>query len=272
MMEDRSLRDITLPSEGELYEGKLPGGKIHVKIWDTVIEELFISGGGTPNTLITDVLDRSIVELPWPNGSKELLSGDRYYAFFMLRAESYGAGYGFPMRCSSCGKQWREEINLTKDLDLIKLPEGAVEPFELVLPYSGSRLQFRLLRGYDEEEIESHIERINKARLKGGSLRTRGGRIIREADEGEKKKKHIDPSFRFRLARQVVAVDSKDLDFDEALEFVSNLKAPDSLALRQAIDKTAPGIDMRLLVDCEWCGFENDHILPFTSEFLNPRL
>jgi hypothetical protein len=269
MVEDRSFREITLPSKGVLYEGKLPDGRIKVKIWDTIIEELFIQGGGTPNSLITDVLDRSIIDLPWQSGSRELLSGDRYYAFFMLRAESYGASYGFPMRCDSCRKQWREDIDLKKDLDLIELPDDAVEPFELKLPYSESTLHFRLLRGYDEQEIEAHVERINKTRLKGGSLRTRGGRVIREM-EGETRK-NVDPSHRFRLARQIVAVDGKELEFDDALDFVSTLKAPDSLALRQAIDTTAPGIDMRLLVDCKWCGFENETVLPFTSEFLNPR-
>jgi hypothetical protein len=260
---EKAYRVLELPSRGLLYDGKLPDGEIKVKLWDTSIEELFLGGGGSPSNLITEVLNRSLVQCPID--AKDMLSGDRYFAFFMLRAESYGDEYGFPLKCSNCGLQFRHEINLIKDLQVIELPDGAKEPFSLVLPYSEEKLEFKLLRGSDEESVDKFLDKIYRSKEKGNK-RIRGGDIPEAAF-----KKGVDPSYKFRLARQIVSVDSRELEFNEALEWVGSLMARDSLELRRTIDKLDPRLDMRISVDCPRCEFNNETMLPFTPELLSPR-
>jgi hypothetical protein len=260
---DKSYRTIELPSRGLLYDDKLPNGEIKVKLWDTSIEELFLGGGGSPSSLISEVLDRSIVDCPL--SAKDLLSGDRYYAFFMLRSESYGDEYGFQMKCSNCGLQFRHEIKLMEDLQVIELEDGSKEPFSLTMPYSEEKIEFKLLRGADEEAVDKFLDKIYRTKEKG-QRRIRGGGIPESA-----MKKGVDPSYKFRLARQIVSIDGREVEFDEALEWVSHLMARDSLELRRAIDKTDPRLDMRISVECLRCEFINDTMLPFTPELLSPR-
>jgi hypothetical protein len=260
---DKAYRTLELPSRGLLYDDKIPNGEIKVKLWDTSIEELFLGGGESPSSLITEVLNRSLVQCPID--SSEMLSGDRYYAFFMLRAESYGDEYGFPLKCSNCGLQFRHEISLVKDLSVIELPDSAKEPFKLELPYSEETLEFRLLRGSDEIAVDKFLDKIYRSKEKGGK-KFRGGGIPDIAV-----KKGVDPSYKFRLARQIVSVNGRALEFDEALEWVSGLMARDALEFRRAVDKLDPRLDMRIVVECPRCEFNNDTMLPFTPELLSPR-
>lgn len=259
---DKSYRNIDLPSKGLLYDDLLPNGQVKCEIWDTTIEELFAGGGNSPTSLISEILERSLIDLPIP--VNELLVGDRYYAFFALRAESYGDDYSFPMRCSSCKFQFRHTISIMNDLEVIELEDNAKEPFEITLPHSGDKVEYRLLRGKDEEDIDRRLDRIYKARARGAKL----GRGSKLPDDF---KKGYDPSYKFRLAKHVVTVNGQEMDFDKALEWIGTLKAPDSLAFRRSIDDNDPRIDVRISLDCPKCDYLIETTLPFTPELVSPR-
>lgn len=257
---NKSYRTIELPSRGILYDGLIPNGIVKCDIWDTSIEELFAGGGSSPTILISDVLERSLIDLPMP--VNELLVGDRYYAFLALRAESYGDDYSFLLKCSSCKFQWRPTIGILKDLNVITLEDDAIEPFEVVLPYSGDKVTYRLLRGKDEEDIDRRIDKIFKAKSRGAKLE-KGGVIS--------SKKIVDPSYKLRLARHILTVNGQEFDFDDAVSWFSKIKGIDSLELRRSIDSNDPRIDMNISLECPRCDSINETFLPFTPELVSPR-
>jgi hypothetical protein len=259
---DKAYRTIDLPSRGVLYDGLIPDGRVKCTIWDTTIEELFAGGGSSPTALVGEILERCLVDLPIP--VNDLLIGDRYYAFFALRAESYGDEYEFPMRCSACKLQFRHTISIMNDLEVITLDDDCREPIEVILPHLGITVAYRFLRGRDEDDIDKHLDRIYKARAKGAKL-GKGGQVPQSYKKG------TDPSYKFRLAKHIVSIDSKDVDFDFALDWIGTLKSPDSLALRRSIDQNDPRIDIRLTIECPRCEYLNETFLPFTPELVSPR-
>lgn len=257
---NKSYRTIELPSRGVLYDGLIPNGIVKCDIWDTSIEELFAGGGSSPTVLISDVLERSLIDLPIP--VNELLVGDRYYAFLALRAESYGDDYSFLLKCSSCKFQWRPTIGILKDLNVIKLDDSVQEPFTVVLPYSGDEVTYRLLRGKDEEDIDRRVDKIFKAKSRGAKLE-KGGVLAN--------KKIVDPSYKLRLAKHILTVNGQELEFDDAVSWFSKIKGPDSLELRRSIDSNDPRIDMNISLECPRCDSINETFLPFTPELVSPR-
>jgi hypothetical protein len=150
------------------------------------------------------------------------------------------------------------------DLEVIELEDNAKEPFEITLPHSGDKVEYRLLRGKDEEDIDRRLDRIYKARARGAKL----GRGSKLPDDF---KKGYDPSYKFRLAKHVLTVNGQDMDFDKALEWIGTLKAPDSLAFRRSIDDNDPRIDVRISLDCPKCDYLIETTLPFTPELVSPR-
>lgn len=257
---NKSYRTIELPSRGVLYDGLIPNGIVKCDIWDTSIEELFAGGGSSPTVLISDVLERSLIDLPMP--VNELLVGDRYYAFLALRAESYGDDYSFLLKCSSCKFQWRPTIGILKDLDVISLEDSIQEPFSITLSYSGDIVTYRLLRGKDEEDIDRRVDKIFKAKSRGAKLE-KGGILSN--------KKIVDPSYKLRLAKHILTVNGQELDFDDAISWFSKIKGPDSLELRRSIDSNDPRIDMNISLECPRCDSINETFLPFTPELVSPR-
>lgn len=256
---DKSYRVIDLPSRGIHYDGLIPDGQVKCNLWDTTIEELFAGGGSSPTALISDVLERCLIDLPI--SVNDMLVGDRYYSFFALRAESYGDDYEFPMRCQSCRFPFRHEISILNDLEVIKSEDDAKEPFKLTLPHSGDVIEYRLLRGKDEVDIDRRVEKIYTARAKGSKLQ-KGGLLP---------KKGTDPSYIMRLAKHLVTLNGVAVDFDQAVEWARSLKGPDSLALRRSVNDNDPRINVRISVECPKCDYINELLLPFTPELVSPQ-
>lgn len=262
-MNSRSARSIVLPSKGILYEGQIPDGKVKCYLWDTDIEEIFSSGFGSSSSLISEVLDRCL-ELPFK--SNELLIGDRYYAFMALRSESYGGEYTFPFKCTSCNFKFKETIDIMTDLEVIELSDDAKEPFNVSLPDCGNEVQFRLLRGSDEEDIDNYIEKVYQKRA---DQHNRHNKNLLKV--GGNRKKAQNPVYKYRLAKHIVGVNGEIFDFDKSLNFISGLIGRDSLELRRAINKNDPRLEIQIEIECPRCEFTNETVLPFTSDLISPR-
>ena len=264
-MSPRSSRSINLPSKGILYEGKVPDGKVKCYLWDTDIEEIFSSGFGTSSSLITEVLDRCL-ELPFK--STELLVGDRYYAFMALRSESYGGEYTFPFQCTNCSFKFKKTIDIMTDLSTVILPDGSKEPFDVKLPDSGVTVQYRLLRGFDEEDIDEYTERFFQKKADKGAKLGQGARVL---NVGGKRKKQQNPIYKYRMAKHIIGVDGSVYDSDQSLDFIKELVGLDSLTLRRSINEIDPRLDIRIEIECPRCDFTNESILPFSSDLISPR-
>lgn len=243
-MSERPYGTLTLPSKGLLYDGKLPDGVVELYDWDTSIEELFAGSIASTNSLIDAILKRTLkTDTMKPD---EFLSGDRLYMFFMCRAKAYGSNYGFQYKCSSCGVQYRESVEIPDDLTVIELDDDATEPFEIELSNS-KKIGIRLMRGADEVDIEKYVAKVYK---KGSPLG--------------------DPGYKYRLAKHIVTINDKEVKLKEAQDFVTNMTARDSLAFRKKIDEIEPKFDFKIDIVCKKCGNEDELMLPFGKEFLDP--
>jgi len=259
-MANKSVRSFNLPSKGLLYDGAIPDGLVKCHLWDTDIEEIFSSGYGSAASLITEVLNRCLFELPFD--SRNLLIGDRYYAFMRLRAESYGSSYTFPFKCTNCNFKFKKTIDLLEDLETITLPDDAKEPFNVFLEDLGKTVQFRLLRGYDEEDIDNYLEKFYQKKVEFGSKH--------KAQESNRKKKR-NPLYKRRLAKHIVGVEGVEYDFDQSLELIQEMTGFDSMTFKRAINNIEPRLDINLTIECPRCEFDNETVLPFTQDLISPR-
>lgn len=245
----RQTFEITLPSRGLLYEGKLPEGKLSIHPI-RVKEEKYLAGITGPDQ-VNKALSIVLQECIATPGIKadELLLVDRVYLLFQLRSISYGSDYSIEYRCHECGSIHRAVADLAA-LDVKELEDTIQEPLEITLP-SGAKLGIKCLRQTDVDAIA----RVAKSALA-------------KAKPGE----HLgDVTHAYSMARQIVTVNGEEMGDRDKLEWVENLIGRDSASLtEQMSDAFNFGLDTTVKVECP-VGHENFIALPFTAEFFRPR-
>lgn len=236
---------ITLPSMGVPYGDKVPGGIVDLRPMTTAEEAILYNAAGDGVSKISNIINACFLSKSIT--TEELLLTDRFYILLMLRTRSFGARYDFPIRCASCGQQSKTNVNLAEDMKIVPMDAGMVEPFDVNLPISGDVLSLRFLRGKDEARIAKHAKRMR----------------LQSSDPA-------DPSYLYRLALQIVAINGKESNLMTAEEYVRKLDVGDSKAMRIAMENAEGGVDTTIYVDCAQCGFANEMELPFTVEFFRP--
>lgn len=237
---------VQLPSSGGLYDGNLPGGKATLRPMGAPEEQIIFQRGGDPLAKSSKIIDGCYLDAEKVTPG-DLLMIDRLYILFMLRVQMFGPVYRIPFSCQRCNHQRKVDINIMDDLDVTRMGEDLEEPFEVDLPHCGSHIEFRLLRGKDEEEVSRHAKRV----------------MLKSTDAG-------DPSSRYRIGLQIVTVDGDPVEKQKAVEFAKSLDMADSNEFRLGVEAVEGGIDLMLVHDCEQCGYVNEFLLPFTAEFLQP--
>jgi hypothetical protein len=247
---------MTVPSRGVLYNGLLPDGEVTYNPMTGKEEKILAGGSRNGASVIDSILKSCMPDLPV--SVDDLLTNDKYFMLLVLRAQSYGSIYKFQVKCESCARKFTHEVNLgftdTEEEDdsafMVRvLTADTVEPFETdPLPSSKDVIKFRLLRGKDEKAIQRFAE---SAAAKG--------------------RQSGDPSYIYRLARHLVAVNDKEIDAFEAQAYVENMIGMDSNALRNAIEKADCGVDTTVKAQCPLCDEDNEFLLPMTPEFFRPR-
>jgi hypothetical protein len=138
------------------------------------------------------------------------------------------------------------------DLSSLPIKRLEIEPvsmgsnlFEFVLPYSKKRVKFRFLVGRDEEEIAVMSEKQKKLGLNSESNVTTS------------------------LLHSIVSIEGIE-DRSKIANFVKNMPARDSLALRNFIKDNEPGIVMKQETTCPSCGHSEEVSMPLGVNFLWP--
>lgn len=233
--------EVTLPSKGKFYDGKIPEGKVRLRPITVEEEKLFLATGRR-----SDIADRVLarcIESPLIILS-DMLMTDKFYLLLTLRALSYGQDYAFKLVCPSCSTEFNHTLRLPEGLKLKVADDTDIEPFEVKLPLSGKTLQLRHLRGYDETEIDNYLKQLPNVNTADG-----------------------DPAYAFRLSRFIVSIDNDVLDTLQKLQFCETMLGRDSLAMRNAIQTHETGPDLTLEVNCPSCRRSIRSSLPMTNEF-----
>ena len=247
---------VKLPSRGVLYPKGTPqaSGQLNMSPM-TMIEEAMFSnpsraGGMSPTDRVLKKCIQDSVDI------STLLVSDKVFLFYMLRAITYGPEYSFNWTCQAprgkgvCGHKNTTTVRIPDDFQMKYLADEDKEPFVVTLPETQRKVAFRLLRGYDEPEIEKYAERLEERRSQG---------LIVE-----------DTTAAYRLSRQILTVDDRDVTKapeDKILRFLLSLPLRDSQFLRNKIAYYTPGINTDVHLRCAECKAEEEGDLPITVNF-----
>ncbi len=240
------LQEVTLPSNGQFYDGKIPGGTVQVEPMGTREEKLFSSGEASGSSIL-DKLFSTCVKSPIP--SLDLVLGDRLFLLLKIREVSYGDDYLYTFYCDECRSRSAATVNLSS-LRILHPMVGSDGTFEVRLPLTGVQVKLRLLTGQDEEKVKQYARQLRTKQ----TVNVEGVEYV------------------YRLARRIVSIDGKeDISIREAMEFVESLKGMDSVAVKDALDENEVGPDLEVSPICH-CGYAVEPMtLPMTKEFFRPR-
>jgi len=245
------VESVPLPSGGLIYpEGSALFGAqmIDIKAMTAKEEDILTSkslikkGTVISELLRSCVIDRTI-------DVDQMISGDRNAIMTAIRITGYGSGYTCEVDCPACGEKNKQEFSLG-ELPLKRLNIEPVVPganlFSFTLPVSKKRVNFRFLTGGDEIEISQEMERRKK---KLGS--------------------ETDNLVTVRLHYAVVSVDDIK-DRTKIQQFIRNMPAGDSRALRKFMDDNEPGVEMKSWMTCSSCSEQSEVRLPMGASFFWP--
>ena len=235
---------IDLPTKGTLYpkDSPLSKGKLEIKYMTAKEEDILTSQNLIKKGIVIDVLLNSLI-LTEGVTSEDLIIGDKNAVMVAARILAYGPEYEVEVTNPETTEKFKHTFNLT-DCPFKELPKGidySQNLFEMELPISKKKIQFKLLDGKDEKVIDMELKKTEK-------LGTTS-------------------DITTRLRHSIVSVDG---DEDKAVinMFVNNMLSRDSLAFRQHITKIAPDIVLEQDVDMEGELVTVD--IPLTTEFFWP--
>lgn len=241
---------IPLPSLGKIYAPEFPlhnCERVEIRPMTAREEDILTSRAlAKKGTVITELIKSCLVDKNVNVNS--LISGDRNALMVAIRVTGYGPEYDIDVTCPSCSNKYKNSFDLNslpiKTLETEPVEFGKNE-FEFILPMSKKRITFKLLTGSDEEEINVKNEKMKKL----GN--------------------QIDNLVTSRLNHSIVSVDG-DYNRASIYNFVSKMRAGDSLAFRKYMDKVEPGIEMKQETTCPSCDHTEEVTVPIGVSFFWP--
>jgi hypothetical protein len=241
---------VPLPSRGACYptDHPLHGVEtVDVKPMTAREEDILTSRALIKKgTVITHLIESCLLDKRVK--ANDLLSGDRNALMVALRITGYGADYKAEVTCPECSAQSKFEFDLA-ELPITRMGiepiEAGMNLFEFELPYTKKKVKFKFLIGSDEEEIQ----KLESRRKKMGQL--------------------SDNMVTTRLQYTVVEI-AGVTDRSKINNFIRNMPARDSRALRKHIDSSEPGIEMSSWFDCTACGESSEVSVPLGASFFWP--
>lgn len=242
---------ITLPSKGAIYPPEHPCHNLtslEIKCMTAKEEDLLTSRALIKNGTVMSQLMRSCL-LNKTIDPDDLLVGDRNALLIAIRITGYGANYSAKVGCAACGQEFESEFSLN-GLAIKSLSADPVVSNTNLFPFvtpSGVNIQFKLLTGRDEQELNTIADRQKKL----GS--------------------QVENSVTLRLFHSIVSING-ETDRNKIKYAVNNLRARDSLALREHINAISPSVDMHQNVVCKLCGEASEVEVPLGLNFFWPDL
>ena len=244
------LETVPLPSAGKTYP---VGTALHgletvdikamtAKEEDILTSKALLKKGTVISELIKSCLSDKNVD------PRDLLTGDRNALMVAIRITGYGAEYDAELECQECSVKAPHSFDLSmlpiKRLEIDPVTPGA-NLFEFKLPYCKKTVHFKFLTGRDEEELVATAEKQKKLGLQ------------------------TETSVTTNLLYTIVSIDGNE-DRMKISNFIRMMPARDSLALRNFIRESEPGITMKQESTCPACGHSEEVNMPLGVSFLWP--
>ena len=245
------VESVPVPSGGLIYPEGSPlhnSETIDIRAMTAKEEDILTSKALIKKgTVISELLRSCIVDKQID--VDQMITGDRNAVMTAIRITGYGSSYSCEVDCPLCSEKNKQDFNLAelpiKRLEITPDVPGA-NIFTYTLPMSKKRVQFRFLTGVDETDITQEIDR-RKKKLGG----------------------ETDNLITIRLQHAVVSVDDVK-DRVKITQFVRNMPAGDSRALRKFMDDNEPGIEMKSWMTCSSCSEQSEVRLPIGASFFWP--
>jgi len=243
---------VELPSRGRYYpEGHPLHGQDTVEIRQMTAKEediltsrtLLKKGIALDRVLQSVIVDKRI-------NAASMLVGDRNATIMAMRVSGYGAKYETKVTCPSCAVSQKYAFSLGTSslyygdkLDNLEIADNEDGTFNVELPQTKLNVTFRLLTGYDENNLLNTTQKDRKR-------------------ENEK-------NVTRQLENIVVAVNGNSSA--QATKFlIDNIPSTDSRHLRLAFAAACPNIDLTQSFECHECDFAQDMEVPLTADFFWP--
>lgn len=241
---------ISLPSKGLLYSSDHPlcnEASVEIRCMTAREEDLLTSAALVKNgTVLDKLMESCLLNKTVEPGS--LLLGDRSAILIAIRVSGYGSNYSVKVKCPSCFQEFEHDFSLN-GLTVKSLGAEPVESntnvFQYVLPLSKSTVQFKLLTGNDETEINSAHDKKKKLGVQ------------------------VENAVTSRLIHQILSVDGNS-DKSVISKFINTMRAGDSLSLRKYINKISPDVNVKQTMSCKYCNEESEVGIPFGMSFFWP--
>ena len=208
---------VDLPSKGLIYpEGSLLAeGKIEMKYMTAKEEDILTNQAYIKQGTVLDKLLQSLIVSKI--NYDDLIVGDKNALFIAARILGYGGNYTFDYG----GESHTVDLSVlnNKEFDESLITKG-VNEFNFTLPYSNTKITFKILTSSDEKKIENELAGLKKIN------------------------KDNTPELSTRLKYIITSVEG-DKDEKTIREFVDNyFLARDSRALREYIKNVQPDVDL----------------------------
>jgi hypothetical protein len=235
---------IDLPSQGKFYPEEHPcsSGKIEIKYMTAKEEDILTSQNLIKKGVVIDKLLQSLI-IDKSINIDDLLLGDKNAVMVASRVLAYGPDYSCEVTNPNTAEKFKHTFNLT-ECPFVYAPEDIKENlFEVTLPVSKKKIEFKLLTGHEEKLINRDL----KASKKTGS--------------------QVSPELTTRLRYLIHSVEG-DSSALVVNDFSKNILSRDSLYLRTEIQSVSPDINLRQDVEIE--GELVEVVIPLTVNFFWP--
>ncbi len=181
----------------------------------------------------------------------ELLTGDRNAIIIAARISGYGANYQTMVTCPACGTKNTFSFDLTKKkvheptfLEELKLESTGTGTFMTTMPYSKFKIEFKLLRGEDENYLAMMLE-------------------------DKRKRKMMESALTDQYRRMIIAIEGHS---DGAIinRYVTNMPTLDSRHLRTCYKMVSPDVKIENDFVCSECDHAEEVSVPFGTDFFWP--
>jgi transcription elongation factor Elf1 len=182
----------------------------------------------------------------------ELFVGDRNAIIIAARRSGYGANYETLVTCPACGAKNTFSFDLnnvkvheplfTEELKITRNDSGT---FNTIMPHTKFKVEFKLLRGEDENYLANLIQE-------------------------KRKRKIIETPLSDQYKQMIVSIEGH-ADHSIISRYVANMPTLDSRHLRLCYKSISPDVKIENEFTCPACDHTEEVDVPFGTDFFWPN-